>query len=115
MSGNTIQASDSIIQVVMNKNNQNRISPLLALHENGVTTKNLEHLRCVGGEGNDGVVIDNCIVNPSEQSVGKLSTSNVSYSHQRIWFLPEDGSCSVVLLLELCSINTIRLCRHAGR
>ena len=65
-SDSAIYSSDSVIHVVLSESNQDRISSLLALHENCITKGELERLYGVIGETNNGIVIIRCIANTGE-------------------------------------------------
>ena len=54
---NTVDASLTILEIVVGENDQDGILALLSLDQNGVATEELESLHGVVGEGNDGVVI----------------------------------------------------------
>lgn len=75
VSHNTVDASASIIKIIIGQNNQNGVLALLALDEDGVTPEQLEGVHCVVGEGDNGVVIVDGISDTSTQTV---STQPVS-------------------------------------
>lgn len=75
VSHNTVDASASIIEIIIGQNNQNGVLALLALDEDGVTPEQLEGVHCVVGESNNGVVIVDGIGDTSTQTV---STQPVS-------------------------------------
>jgi hypothetical protein len=49
----TVDAGASVIQVIISKHNQNGILPLLALHQDCVTTEKLERLHGIVRKGNN--------------------------------------------------------------
>lgn len=57
VTNNSVHTSTSIIKIVIGKDNQDCVLPLLALDENSVATKELESLHRGIGERDDGVVI----------------------------------------------------------
>jgi hypothetical protein len=76
----------AIVEIVIGKDDQDRILALLALDEDGVAAEQLERLHGVVGEGDDGVVIVDGIGDAGKVSIGSLSTKR-QYSHQRVWLL----------------------------
>lgn len=61
VSHNTVDASASVIKIIICQNDQDRILPLLALDQDCVTTEELESLHSVVRKSNDRVVIVNGI------------------------------------------------------
>jgi hypothetical protein len=60
---NTVDASASVIEIVIGEDDQHGVLALLALNENCVTTEELESLHGVVREGNHRVIIVNGIGN----------------------------------------------------
>ena len=58
---NTVDAGAAIIEIVVGQNDQDSVLALLALHEDCITTEELESLHSVVREGNDRVIIVNSI------------------------------------------------------
>lgn len=58
---NTVDAGAAIIEIVIGQDDQHSVLALLALHENCITTEELESLHSVVREGNDRVIIVNGI------------------------------------------------------
>lgn len=54
---NTVDASTSVVQIVISQHNQNGVFPLLALDQDSITAEKLECVHSVVGEGNNGVII----------------------------------------------------------
>jgi hypothetical protein len=71
----------AIIEIIVGKDDQDRILALLALDEDGVAAEQLERLHGVVGEGDDGVVIVDGIGDAAKVNIGPLSTKR-QYSHQ---------------------------------
>ena len=61
MPHNTVDTSASIIKIIIGQHNQKGVLPLLALHQNCITTEKLEGIHSIVGEGNNGVIIVNGI------------------------------------------------------
>ena len=53
----TVHPRTTVVEIVVGKDNQNRILPLLALNKDGVTTEELQCFHSVVGKRDDGVVI----------------------------------------------------------
>jgi hypothetical protein len=53
VSHNTIHAGTSIIKIVIGKNDQDSILPLLAFDEHGIASEQLEGVHCIVGESDD--------------------------------------------------------------
>ena len=70
MANDTIETSASVIQVIVGKNNENGVLPLLTANEDCITTEQLESVHGVVGKSDDGVVIIDGIGN--HQLVGLL-------------------------------------------
>jgi hypothetical protein len=66
---NTVDASLTILEIVVGENNQDGILALLSLDQNGVATEELESLHGVVGEGDDGVVIVGSVGDTESMSV----------------------------------------------
>jgi hypothetical protein len=60
-SNHTVHAGTTIIELIVRQDDENSITPLLSLHEYGVAAEELKSLHGVVGEGNDRVIIVNCI------------------------------------------------------
>lgn len=57
VSHNTVDASASIIEIVIGQHNQNGVLALLALNQDGITSEKLERVHGIVGKGNNGVII----------------------------------------------------------
>ena len=57
MPHDTVDASTSVIQIVISQHNQNGVFPLLALDQDSITAEELEGVHGVVGESDDGVII----------------------------------------------------------
>jgi hypothetical protein len=57
MSDHTVDTSAAIIQVVISQHDQDGVLSLLALHQNCISTEQLQSLHGVVGEGDNGVVV----------------------------------------------------------
>lgn len=57
MPHNTVDASTSVIQIIIGQHNQHGVLALLSLDQNGITPEKLEGIHGVVGESNDGVII----------------------------------------------------------
>lgn len=66
---NTVDASLTILEIVVGENNQDGILALLSLDQNGVATEELKSLHGVVGEGDDGVVIVGSVGDTESMSV----------------------------------------------
>ncbi len=64
VANNAVQASATIIKIIVGKNDKNCVLSLLAPNENCVAAEKLERLHRVVGEGDDRVVIVDGIGNP---------------------------------------------------
>lgn len=64
MSNHTVHARATIIQVVIGQDDQNCVLAFLSLHQDGVTTEQLQSLHGVVGERDHGVVIVHSIRYP---------------------------------------------------
>jgi hypothetical protein len=83
VANNSVQASATVVQIIVGKNDQNSVLPLLASDKDRVTTEQLESVHGVVRKGDDGVVVIDGVGN--HQLVGLL-------------LLLEDGSGSVIVL-----------------
>lgn len=66
---NTVDASLTILEIVIGENNQDGILALLSLNQDGVATEKLEGLHGVVRKGDDGVVIVGGVSNTESMSV----------------------------------------------
>lgn len=61
---NTVDSGASLVQLLVGKNDQDRLLSLLASYKNGVTAEELEGVHGSLGQGDDAVVVIDGIGNP---------------------------------------------------
>lgn len=64
VANNTVDASATIIEILVGEDDKHSILPLLSADKNGITTEELKAFHRRLGEGNDGVVVVGGIGNP---------------------------------------------------
>lgn len=86
---NTVDASTSVIEIVIGKDDQHGILALLTLNENCVTTEKLKRLHGVVRKGNNRVIIVNGIGHTAGELVSsaQIQPSLASHLHQRVGLL----------------------------
>jgi hypothetical protein len=112
---NAVYPGGAVIEVIISKDDQDGVLPLLALHKNCVATEELERLHGIVGEGDDGVVIVDGI--GDAVSVVSCCTSSAEFAggvgdglHQGIGLLLllQNGRCCLVVLWRIVSNRHLR-------
>lgn len=83
----TVDADAPIIQIIIGKDDQNSVLPLLALHQNCVTPEELEGLHGVVRQGNNRVII----VGGIGHAIDELSVSAEASSKSTCTYINELG------------------------
>jgi len=68
VSDDSVDASAAVIDIIVGQHDEDRVLPLLAANQNGITTEKTERLHGILGEGDDGVVIVGSIRDPAAVS-----------------------------------------------
>jgi len=112
VANNTVDASATIVELIIGEDDKDGILALLSLDQDGVATEELEILHGLVGEGNDRVVIVDGIGDPGTLLALLDSYEEFQIVHQRVWLLLllENGGCGLVnlrvLSVSLCHLDS---------
>lgn len=103
MPHNTVDASASIIEIIIGQHDQDGVLAHLALHQDRITSEKLESVHSIIGKGDNGVIIVDGIGNAGIVSVPQTTEAREEQGslHQRVGLLLllEDG-CGCIKLLD---------------
>jgi len=114
----TVHPGASIIKIIVRQDDQYCIFSLLALYKDGISPKELQRLHSVVREGDDRIIVVDCICNAvATKSVNSTLEGRSENVHQRVWlllFLQDGGRCVVNLRIAV-SKTTRRVFVEAAR